>query len=192
MQVSEYQRAARTTAIYPAAAGVYYPALGLAGELGELANKAKKIIRGDFDLESRKGDFRGTGRRFVVRRSNGERCRVDLIDIAVRAEASVQQMTGDLYSTLLQLQKAAGDIAGIADDVRIHGLNEYRRALLASRLEVVLKGCARLCVILGAELADVCHDNIKNSSSGKRPAPSKVTATTAKSKTLELLGRPEF
>ena len=40
-----YQDVAHTTAIYPPGAGVYYTALGLAGEAGELCNKVKKLLR---------------------------------------------------------------------------------------------------------------------------------------------------
>lgn len=45
LSVNEYQVQARTTAIYPKAAAVLYPALGLAGEAGELCNKIKKLVR---------------------------------------------------------------------------------------------------------------------------------------------------
>ena len=41
----DYQAAAANTAIYPSAVRVIYPALGLAGEAGEVANKVKKIYR---------------------------------------------------------------------------------------------------------------------------------------------------
>jgi len=40
-----YQRMAAKTAIYPDEHRILYPALGLAGEAGEVANKVKKLIR---------------------------------------------------------------------------------------------------------------------------------------------------
>lgn len=43
--MDEYQQKARETAVYPLTFAIYYPALGLAGEAGEVANKVKKIIR---------------------------------------------------------------------------------------------------------------------------------------------------
>jgi NTP pyrophosphatase (non-canonical NTP hydrolase) len=44
----EYQEAAASTAVYPdLGSNLYYPALGLAGEAGELCNKVKKIMRDD-------------------------------------------------------------------------------------------------------------------------------------------------
>lgn len=47
MHMNEYQEAAHKTAIYPdvGGSGVIYPALGLAGEAGEVCEKIKKIIR---------------------------------------------------------------------------------------------------------------------------------------------------
>src|SRR3990167_9973339 len=44
----EYQQTALETAIYPdVGENIVYPALGLAGEAGEVANQVKKIIRDD-------------------------------------------------------------------------------------------------------------------------------------------------
>lgn len=64
MNFKEYSDLARTTVCYPKDKGLEYSVLGLCGECGEIANKVKKIIRGDKvltqevkeDLASEAGD----------------------------------------------------------------------------------------------------------------------------------------
>jgi len=51
MTFEEYSEAAAETAIYPKTHAILYPALGMAGEAGEVANKVKKIIRDGFDAQ---------------------------------------------------------------------------------------------------------------------------------------------
>lgn len=46
MDLSDYQKKASTTALYPdMGQNLYYPALGLGGEVGEVLNKIKKVMR---------------------------------------------------------------------------------------------------------------------------------------------------
>ncbi len=57
MDLNDYQRESRKTALYPqVGSNAIYPTLGLVGEAGEVADKVKKILRdnhGLFDDESK-------------------------------------------------------------------------------------------------------------------------------------------
>lgn len=56
MDIDDYQTAAKATAVYPEQYTVIYPALGLCGESGEVAEKVKKILRdngGEISAERR-------------------------------------------------------------------------------------------------------------------------------------------
>ena len=49
MNFNDYQDIAKTTAVYPKHEALPYLSLGLAGEAGEVANKVKKVLRGDYE-----------------------------------------------------------------------------------------------------------------------------------------------
>ena len=57
MELNDYQRESRKTALYPnVGRNAIYPTLGLVGEAGEVADKVKKILRdkkGIFDKDSK-------------------------------------------------------------------------------------------------------------------------------------------
>ena len=54
---TQYQIAACGTAIFPKETALAYLTLGLAGEAGEIANKAKKIIRDGGDVDAKKKEI---------------------------------------------------------------------------------------------------------------------------------------
>lgn len=57
MLMSDYQMQCMKTAIYPEHAQVTYPALGLAGEVGEVCNKIKKMTRDGKPVEELRAEL---------------------------------------------------------------------------------------------------------------------------------------
>ena len=57
MEFNDYQNQAKNTAIYPKDKAVVYPALGLAGEAGEVANKVKKVLRDGTEFKAVSNDI---------------------------------------------------------------------------------------------------------------------------------------
>ena len=51
MLLEEYDKFVRSTAVFPAEFSIIYPTLGLVGEAGEVAEKIKKSIRGDYIVD---------------------------------------------------------------------------------------------------------------------------------------------
>ena len=108
MTLNEYQAHAATTAMYPGAGGIVglaYTTLGLTGEAGEVANKTKKILRGDGgSLEDRKKAIvKELGDVLWYLAMTAQECDVTLEDVAVinvdtlrsRHERGVIQGDGD-------------------------------------------------------------------------------------------------
>jgi NTP pyrophosphatase (non-canonical NTP hydrolase) len=59
LTLKDYQDRAARTALYPRETAVEYTALGLVGEAGEIANKVKKVLRGDYDREALRAPMAG-------------------------------------------------------------------------------------------------------------------------------------
>ena len=101
MTLSSYQKAASSTAIYPTQHAITYPALGLAGEAGEVANKVKKIIRdGKLDKASLKAEI-GDCLWYIA-----ALCRDLNVDLGDIAKANLEK---------LQDRKARGTLKGSGD-----------------------------------------------------------------------------
>lgn len=92
MKFNEYQKQAITTAVYPADVALPYLALGLAGEAAEVANKAKKVLRGDYD------------------------------DNPERAEQALAQIAKELGDTLWYIAVLADELGVDLDEVALNNL----------------------------------------------------------------------
>jgi len=104
MEFNEYQEKAKETAMYPNKLDgwFYYTALALAGEVGELLNKIKKIARDNIQIPreeiiSELGDIlwylSETARRFNI--SLEEVAEYNLKKIRIRKERGTLQGSGD-------------------------------------------------------------------------------------------------
>jgi len=103
--LNNYQMQAKKFAIYPEHMKVVYPALGLAGEAGEVADKVKKIYRDD-----------RTDARFLAEIAK------EIGDVMWYCAALADDLGFDLQQIAemniykLKSRKAAGKIGGSGDD----------------------------------------------------------------------------
>lgn len=107
MNLNEYQEAALTTAVYPEDKRIIYPALGMCGEAGEVADKVKKVIRDNnqsFD----------TARKIEIAKEVGDvlwYCATMAHDLGFTLEAIAQ-----MNISKLQSRKERGMIGGSGDN----------------------------------------------------------------------------
>lgn len=57
ISMNQYQQNTSKTAIYPKETALPYLALGLVGEAGEVSEKIKKVLRGDYAIDDVKEDI---------------------------------------------------------------------------------------------------------------------------------------
>ena len=107
MELSEYQQLSRRTAQYPREAWLAYPALGLAGEAGEVAEHAKKAIRDDEGSIS-------DARREAMAKELGDVLWY-LAQIATELELDLDQIAQGNLDKLLSRQQR-GVLSGSGDD----------------------------------------------------------------------------
>jgi NTP pyrophosphatase (non-canonical NTP hydrolase) len=108
MDFSEYQSLSRRTATYPrAGADMTYPALGLCGEAGEVAEKVKKTLRDD-------GGVLGDERREALSRELGDVLWY-LSQLATEAGLDLEEIAAENLEKLFSRQER-GVLRGSGDD----------------------------------------------------------------------------
>lgn len=162
MQLSEYQRAAKTTAVFPAAHCIHYEAMGLCGEVGELANKAKKILRGDVTLEARIPEIipeLGDAMWYVAGMATA--LHVGLGSLFDEQDLAFTPPYPDIHQTIMLMNSHAGSIIGHAAVTRRDGINTHRREIMLDSLRQLLKLAVVLAGQLGTNIEEVCEANIR-------------------------------
>ena len=108
MEFNEYQQKSRQTAVYPVIGqGFVYPALGLAGESGEVVEKVKKIFR---DQQGIVGDEQ----RQAVAKELGDVLWY-LAQLATELDLDLNQVAQDNLTKLLSRQQR-GQLHGSGDE----------------------------------------------------------------------------
>jgi NTP pyrophosphatase (non-canonical NTP hydrolase) len=111
MTLDEYQRQARSTALYPEHARVLYPTLKLAGEAGEVAEKLGKLMR---DEGFRPGDALTEAQREALSKELGDVLWY-VANLAADLGLDLDSVAGDNLAKLAD-RKRRGVLHGSGDD----------------------------------------------------------------------------
>lgn len=145
---------------------MFYPALGLAGEVGEIANKIKKILRGDSKLEDRLNDLRaeaGDVLWYVAALATdlGFPMKGNVTDTGVAyalKDSNLDRL--DIYSTVLRMNAHSGAISLLADDYRF-SMADRLRIEMGKLLGIFLAYFSHFIVLLNTTFEDVAKANIQ-------------------------------
>lgn len=173
MNFDAYQQVARTTAKYPdAGENLYYPALGLAGEAGEVFEKVAESVRTAEYLSEESHALLSKEFGDVLWYSAALASELGMLLSEVTLEESVEvfqasrvvPQDGDLGPLLacLDLAAACGAVAERAKKVmrdRSGVLDDVSRGHLASALLLVLERLAVLGLLLEVELSVAAEQN---------------------------------
>jgi len=163
----EYQELAKSTAIYPRDKAMLYPALGLIGECGEVAEKIKKVIRDDDGVITPK-------RREAIMKELGDCCWY-VANICSDTELPLGMIYEDRDTAmeksirLLEMPKVvllmSKSVALVADELRVKYYNSRQQLYrcphaMMSQISNVLMHIEALAILCGFTLEDICSANI--------------------------------
>lgn len=171
MNLCEYQKAARSTAIYLSNAKnrIIYPALGIIGECGEVAEKIKKLIRDD------NGDIANLkipqDRIEAIKKELGDCCwylaniccDIDF-DIEtmykMRGHSITQQIRNfTLPQLVIHMNVRAGGVAGALE--KWYYTNKYYHTEIADHLSHIIVCVQTIASRCGFTLEEICAANIE-------------------------------
>lgn len=173
MNLSEFQTKARTTAIYIKIPNtkMIYPALGLIGECGEVAEKVKKLIRDDDSVMSQ-------SRATAIKKELGDcmwYCASVCSDTghdletlyASRKHVLIQQIEKlSLPRIVIRMHHRASAVA-LELDNWVHRKLAEKYSAIPYNLSSVITCIETIAIILGSNLEEVCDENIAKLTSRK-------------------------
>lgn len=167
MTLDDYQRAALSTAIYPKEKGLEYTALGLCGEVGEMASKVEAW---NFSRPEDRDDALGElGDVCWYLATHAHELGSTLSSIGTLADAAPSPDAGHSdVSVVLSMAAAAGEIANktkkvIRDNRPVASVAEHNRAQLAR----ILAAARRFAPRFESTLEAVCAANAAKLASRK-------------------------
>jgi len=163
ISLSEYQKRAMNTAIYPKRGrNILYPMLGLIGETGELVEKIKKVIRDDNGKIT-------AARRESIRSEMGDilwylaaictEAKIDLgaAYLLVNKDKNVRQ---DLFLLILQLPHVLSQISKSVEYCMDSDVSKHQTDI-GDNIATMLKLLMNICLVCALDLNKVAEKNLE-------------------------------
>jgi NTP pyrophosphatase (non-canonical NTP hydrolase) len=164
MKLDDYQSEAIETAIYPEKCRVYYPALGLFGEVCEFFEKKNAYCHYSYDASPTIDELGDVLWYIAVLAADLELWLSEVAGVGMFSD--IEKKQADRQDLLTPLGKVAGLVKKAFRDAGGHFDNE-RRWLIAAELNSVLRTLAGYASILGTTLGKTAELNLEKLASRK-------------------------
>lgn len=159
----EYQTKARSTAIYPdQSENPLYPTLGLIGEIGEIANKVKKIMRDDEDKITEKrcqeiGDEIGDTLWYIA-----NLCYELSINMHIfKFDPLTHVENSNIYYEITKFLPPLTKIGNTITSLTFGGINTKSQKILIGNIGLILQRLHCLAMLLNLDIKEIANQNIQ-------------------------------
>jgi len=162
MNITEYQKLARSTAVYPNIDNnLMYPTLGLMGEFGEVAEKLKKAIRDDNYVitDAKKADIiKEVGDVYWYIGAVASEAKIELQELNF-GDQSFYIDHCDIYESLFFLHGTIGSVINYCRKIMVGNTTSYIGNLIHS-LEFLVEELSRFLKKMDIDMNVVLETNI--------------------------------
>jgi len=162
MNIKEYQKAARSTAVYPnIGENLTYPTLGLIGEFGELSEKLKKAIRDD------NYEITETKRNDIIKEAGDIFWYISAICSELKIELQYNNFDSlkfiidnyGIYDSILLLNNSINDVVSHCKEI-IHGDDIHSRGFINHDIYGLIEELKRFLNKMNINMEQVLDTNI--------------------------------